>query len=274
MRLKNPYLVGPNTRIDLRDTKGRYSNVKKAKYFYVYMNDKLILMDEFPLVSMSQSAKWAYIEEYLKAIYEEQVEELPLKEPEEELEEILDDIEEIGGEDPKLAEALFKDFLKIIEKEDPALFEALVPMPAKGELEIEEDELYAKRLEADGRYEKWYFTLKPPRKIKSHNHKELSEFIENRLVPIVKELFEERRKGEGFILFRITYDRRISERKYKYQGIGTARAQVNTWEEFRSLILDPLYDKLTKRYNRYLSSNIDKVLKITGFTLENLYKFV
>lgn len=232
------------------------------------MNDELILMDEFPRVSMSQASKWAYLQEYLKAIYE--VEEIP-PEPEEELEEILEDIEEVWEEDPELAESIFKDLLEIIEKEDEALFESLVPMPASGEIKEVEDEIFAKNLGAWADIQKWYFTLDDPRVFKSEDYQELVTYIENRLVPVMKNIFDQRAEGEDLFLLRITYDRRMSQRKFKNTAIGVRRAEVKNWEQFRLLILDPLYEKLSKKYKNYLSANFKKSMRITGFSLENLY---
>lgn len=128
-RKRNPVRIGERIRIDFRSANNRFSSIEKAKYFYIYIDGELVLMDEFSRIRLPKSEKESIVREYVHAAIDMMAETfLP---PEDELDEQID-----------LAEEMFKDLLFIISQEDPEFFEEeFIEIPEEEDEEEFEEEI-------------------------------------------------------------------------------------------------------------------------------------
>lgn len=273
---RNPYYVGDDIRIDLRDSSASFSSPSRAKYYYIYLNGQLVYKGTFETVGARVSRKEAIIEEAINEIlYVESIEE-KIVEPEEELEEEIEPEELEVNE--KLAEDLYKELILHLEKEEPEFFQELINVPGRGKFTEEFKTVVS---ETQGGYIellKIFYDLDEPFVIGTEKVEEFIDLFERNYVPKIREAFEDYMiGGKNLYIFTFLYKYKVSSRKMATKGISTKRVKATSWVNLRKGTIDKFYDLLRssdkqgQKYKRYLSIGEDNKIYSIGFSLENYY---
>lgn len=283
---RNPYYIQDNIRLDLRDTQGRFAPPSRAKKGYLYVDDDLVRVVTFDRVSDPVDYKELLITEALSEIYEEELEDLidqeiipdefeepaPVPEPEP---------EELEG-DEELAELLYEDLLREIAEVDPVLFQEVTGElpPIKGEFSEKIKEFESWSLGGVAQPEiaiAQIFNFQLDKPAKADNPEDLIEIIKTILVPGIKQAFDERIEGLDSLLFNISFTKLVkqpdgsSEEVTEY--ISAPREEkLSQWEFFEEDILEDIYAKIRKNFDRYASNSQDGSLKTVGFRFENIFE--
>ena len=125
MKANNPYKLTERISLDLRDSKGRFSTLSKAKYFTFLLDGDVYLFDEFQRVSDPISLKESILDTYFLYILSDISGSLDMDEPieepidesiEEPIEELLlEDFEDLYEID--YFESVLENHLEVIPKE-------------------------------------------------------------------------------------------------------------------------------------------------------------
>lgn len=268
MTRRNPYKVGGDLEIYLRSASGKFSNWSKAKSVEIRRDGLTLFFYEFDRVNVPASLKKEITDDAVREIFSEETEYL------EEVDESLEEIEEVAEVDPALAEQMYEDLLKTIQKEDPELFTSITGiLPEKREVEVrrEDFDFLSQRLGlAIG--EKFWGTFDKPISISSDDKEGFERILRSNLSEEILDVFNESIDGENKFILRITYEttKKINGKLVEQStGYGIDRFNAETEEEFKDVI-DWTVEEFGKQLSRYLSLSASKEIKITGFTLENV----
>lgn len=302
---RNPYYIQDNIRLDLRDSKGRYSPPSRAKTFYIYLDDDLVFSGEFPRVTLSVSEKEIIITDALNLILEGYLEDIVDREivPEEieyeeveEVEEIEEseepelsdllyaDLLELVGEEEKeeLTDDLYRELLEVIAEDDPLLFEEItgVPLPVAGVIEEEYKEFQSYSLggvteEVIAMNQIFTYDLDRPITLTSQNPEIFIDIVKKNIIPAMKQVYDQRVEGLDLFLVSLIYTQNVEidgQIVEVTKGISASRSQARNWAEFESLVIDTIYDHIRNSYKNYLSLSVDGALTTIGFRFENLFE--
>lgn len=273
----NPYTYPNGVTIELRDSKGRYSTISKAKYLYLYVDGKFQLFDEFPKVNMSASDKFLIVGEYAKEFYLAKPEpkaKKPKKKPTKKRASLKKKVEpkkrideEFPEEfDDELSRDLYKDLLKEIEEEAP-------PKLKFKKDGIEVKTITAVLFDSHATIEKFHSALKEPVVINLDNLDIMKLYLEKELLEKFKKHYYDSTPGIDMFIPRITYnsykkkDGRIVK---ELQGVGEGRTAIRNWNDLERTIKEMLIPRVLESFNRYLSTKENQGIELTGITLENL----
>ena len=267
----NPYTLGPNITVDLRDSRGRYASPSKAKYFTFYIDGEIALADEFEKVSTPVSEKWELINLYLQELLD--IAPPQVVEPEVvEEEEIIEEPEELTKEDrDELTELLYKDLLEILEIDEPDIYASEVGLLLDARERIEQKEVVSDEWGEIAIF-KYFYSLITPYKMVNPTGEELVWFFRRYLEEPLKAAYESMPESiEDMYLFRMTYDIK-AKGGWNKEGIGPRRIEAPTWEILRDEIYNVLFDMIFVDMRKYIEASFEQTIRMTGFTLETIWE--
>jgi hypothetical protein len=283
MLRRNPYYIQDNIRLDLRDSKGRFSPASRAKKFYIYVDDDLVRVGEFSRVSDPVYQKEILISEALSEIYEEVLEDIvDIEIAPEEFEEptpVPEEEPELEGEE--LAELLYEDLLRELAEVDPVFFQEITGElpPIKGSFSEKIKEFESWSLGQTDQPEIAFaqiFRFELDRPAKTDNPEDLINIIQSTMVPAIKQAYDERLVGLELFLFNISFTKLVKQPDGSVaevtEYISAKRNEIAEWKYFEEDILQDIYSKIRENFNRYVANSTDGTLKTVGFRFENLFE--
>lgn len=282
-----------NIRLAVRDSKGRYSTLGKAKYFYIYVDGVLEYRGVYGRVSDRIGVKEEEAYFYLNAILGGIRKELKtLKSPK------LKVIKKSKG---------FKGPPKKLPKKKPKI--ARKPR-RKAKTFVREQEIYSKRLDSEAKQLVMDYVFDKKIPLTRRNIDAVMKNLRSEIALPAKKFFDMKKGLQMFqSRMRFEYETELSqvdvyemlgEMSKKDQGefrkllrrsdrrgywllkneeaIGTLRTERATAAtpyslgEFKEYVLDDLIDQVEHNYRNYLKESITRDLKITGIEFTNMFE--
>lgn len=284
MLRKNPYYIQDNIRLDLRDSKGRYTSASRAKKYYLYVDEKLVTVGEFPRVGISIDRKEEIITDAVNRIYAEGWDraedfEIPV---EEKFEESVREKTEEKFVDEDLAEVLYEDLLDLLYEEFPLDFEEITGKKVKANGRTRKREKLFETFTIGGMREArpaendiYTFKLAEPIDLSTTDPNDLIEIVEKYLLSNMKRIFDRKTEGENFFIVSIHFSLIDAVTKQeREQGLSMSRFEADTWDQFLNFIRDMdfgLFGQIMTYYVGYLKNTLDNTLTTLGFKIEHLH---